>query len=135
MTSTASTASFRLRRLVPAALFASAVAVGASTLADPAIASAARDWDIGEYDECVDWWYDHMDDAGTGGFFKDCCIQSGGVWNEDLQKCGAPAGEDAERTTPARVVPGAEISAPLEPVLLTPPTTQAFAPGPAKQGS
>jgi hypothetical protein len=127
------TPSVRLRRLASATLFAAAVALGTSTLADPAIASGARDWDIGEYDECVDWWYDHMDDAGTGGFFKDCCIQSGGVWNEDLQKCGAPPAEDVERTSPPRVAPPAEATAPLDPVLVT-PTSQAVAPGPAKQG-
>jgi hypothetical protein len=108
------TPSVRLRRLVPAALFAAAVALGINTLADPAIVSAAREWDIGEYDECVDWWFDHMDSAGTGGFFKDCCIQSGGVWNEDLQKCGAPP-TDVDRPLPPRVAPSAQTSAPLQP--------------------
>lgn len=53
MTSTP-TPSVRLRRLVSATLFAAAVALGGGTLADPAIASAEREWDIGAYDKCIE---------------------------------------------------------------------------------
>jgi hypothetical protein len=127
MTNTNPTASVRLRLLVPAALLAAAL--GASTLTDPAIASAEREWDIGIYDACVENVF--LGGAGFVEAMRECCINSGGVWDDDRLKCGAPPAEDAERTSPPRVAPPAETSAPLETSPVTPPT---FAPGPAKQG-
>jgi hypothetical protein len=79
-----------LRRILPAALFGAAVALGGSTLGYPAIASAT--WDIEKYDECVGE-ITHDEDFTDALHF--CCYRSGGVWNADIQECQAPP---AERT-------------------------------------
>jgi hypothetical protein len=133
MTHTTATGSVRLRRMVPATLFAAAIALGGSTVADPAIASAEREWDIGIYDACMDEVNRHYYPGSylhLEGEIR-CCANSGGVWNEAEGKCGAPPAEGVERPLPPRVAPPAETTAPLEPAT---PTTQTFAPGPAKQG-
>ncbi len=113
MTNINPTASVRFRRLVPAALFAAAVALGISTLADPAIASAEREWDIGAYDKCIENVF--LGGAGFVEAMRECCINSGGVWDDDRLKCGAPPADDVERPLPPRVAPGAETTAPLQP--------------------
>ena len=133
MTSSTPTVCARLRRLIPAALFAAAAALGASTLASPAIATAERVWDIGEYDDCIAA-IGELGDAPTEQdrleLTEACCDFSGGVWNGTTQECRAPP---ATRPVPPRLSPGGEITVPLEPVPVT-PTTQPFAPGPVKQG-
>jgi hypothetical protein len=107
----------RWRRLLPAAIFAAAVALGS-----PAIASAkpnTGEWDIGTYDECL----------AAGGDTANCCVTSGGVWNGAFGKpqftCVAPAGgapvgeagppaEEAERAPgePAFQLPATEFQPP-----------------------
>jgi hypothetical protein len=133
MTSKTRTASGRLRRLMPAALIAAAAALGGSTLADPAIASAAPEWDIEAFDYCMDQGLNHpgvVTDYEWEVWEESCCTNSGGVWNDATKECGAPPATDVERTSPPRVAPGAETTAPLVPIT---PTTQPFAPGPARQ--
>ena len=84
----------RLRRLLPAALFAAAVAFASSTLGYPTIASAERVWDVQEYDRCV------ADKTNPGdnldeilGAEQLCCWISGGDWNDNQYKCQAPAAQ------------------------------------------
>jgi hypothetical protein len=133
MTHTSATTSVRLRRLMPAALFAAAAALGVSTLTDPAFATAERVWDIGVYDACMEEVNRHY---YPGSYLHRegevrCCANSGGIWNEAEGKCGAPPAEGVERPLPPRVAPGAESTAPVEPVT---PSTQTFMPGSARQG-
>jgi hypothetical protein len=136
MTSTAPTG-FVLRRLVPAALIAAATALGINTFADPVIANAnQRVWDVGQYNDCVlDVAFDeYATDEQRIEFYKACCEDSGGVWDDDgsddIDDCGADP-VDYQRPLPPRMAPGAETSAPLEPIT---PTTQTFVPGPPRQG-
>ena len=129
MTRTTTTASVRLRRLMPAALVAAAL--GASTLADPAIASA-RPVDVEALRLCVTKYVlNHPDEPENEGAVAACCIEAGGWWDFQKNTCMPGLDDDVERTLPPRVAPAAETTAPLEPVT---PTTQTFAPGPAKQG-
>jgi hypothetical protein len=133
MTRTTTTASVRLRRLMPAALFAAAAALGASTFTDPAIATAERVWDVVAYGKCLDDNPKTDDDEARAQDYY-CCIDSGGVWdpaNGSGHECEAPP---AERPVPPRVGPPAQTSAPLQSAPGIPPTTQTFVPGPAKQG-
>jgi hypothetical protein len=110
--STTHTAFARLRLLVPAALVAAAVlGVGTPT------ASAAREWDIGQYESCV------IDTVGIEGLTEQdlielveaCCLDSGGDWNADRQECVAPPHPDYQRPSPPRMTPPAQTSAPLAP--------------------
>jgi hypothetical protein len=74
----------RFRRLVPAALFSAAVALGA--IGSPAIASAEGTWDIEEFDDCLAKYGQHA--------YEYCCLQSGGELTKGpLGKCVAPAPE------------------------------------------
>jgi hypothetical protein len=92
-----------LRRLLPASLFAAAVALGGSTLGYPAIANAV--WDIEVYDDCVatlnyfnrSFWDD----------MKQCCVKSGGVWKDTLNggKCQAPPAESERAKLPIGDLP------------------------------
>jgi hypothetical protein len=111
MTSTTPTGSVRLRRLVPAALIASAVALGASTLTDPALASA-RVWDIAAYQRCLDnLILDGVPDSVVHTI--NCCLDSGGVW-VGLEEGGCKArAPEIERPLPPRVAPSAETTAPF----------------------
>jgi hypothetical protein len=132
MTSTVRTVPIRWRRLVPAALLAAAATLGGSALGYPAIADAAQEWDIGEYDLCV---------AGALAAYqsgkitfqdynqkvKDCCIISSGIWSE-TQGCGAPPANEVGHT----VRPGA-INQTMTPAPVAPPPgdiTQTFTPAP-----
>lgn len=130
MTIITRTASTRLRELLPAALVAAAL-FGA--LADPAIASAAPEWDIEAFDYCMDQGLNHpgvVTDYEWEVWEEGCCMHSGGVWNDTTKECGAPPATDVERTSPPRVAPSAETSAPLDPAAPTP----TFVPGPTKRG-
>ena len=82
----------------------------------PATAFAQREWDIEAFDECVSNTY-----PGLPGFIaamKECCITSGGVWDDDRLKCGAPPAEaPVQQPLP---LPPAGTTAPFEP----PPTNR-----------
>jgi hypothetical protein len=118
MTSTTATG-FALRRFVPAALFAAATALGASTLVDPAVAAAApREWDLGTYNTCIERLQD--DDGPSYAVLTFCCAFSGGIWDDDTGECMTPPAAEVERPTPPHVPPPGQATAPLEPV--TPPT-------------
>ena len=88
------------RRLVPAALFSAAVAIG--TVGSPAIASAT--WDIEVYDACI---------KGGGSSPPACClvsIGSNGV-------CHAPAPEAQGSTETKHPRPPRSVVIPTVPVL------------------
>lgn len=97
--------SARWRRIIPAALCAAALG---ATWTVPAIASAApREWDIEEYDRCMDY-LDQM--VMSGNFSADqirdqadyCCTESGGVLTSAASDCVAPPLE----VRPGQVRPG-----------------------------
>jgi hypothetical protein len=91
-TSASRSASTRWRQLLPAALIA-ATALG--TITHPAIAKA--EWDIGLYDRCM-----KHNDAFT------CCYLSDGKWDQQHNKCVAPALKESvgpKPSKPARPVP------------------------------
>lgn len=74
----------RWRQHVARGLFAAAIATTTNAVGLPAVASA--DWDIEAYDNCL------ADSAEHGEpDFANCCLNSGGVWKIDEQKCVAPA--------------------------------------------
>ena len=93
-----------LGRIAPAALFAVAVAFASNALGYPATASAV--WDVEKYDRCV------ADLVAPGdplfvqiAVERDCCEQSGGLWNSNQRACQAPPAQG----------PGADTSTPLPP--------------------
>jgi hypothetical protein len=114
-----------LRRLLPAALFAAAVAFASTTLGYPAIASAERVWDVKEYDRCV------ADKTNPGdnldeilGAEQLCCWISGGDWNDNQYKCQAPPAQGAGTDTSTPPPPKAGIpTAPVQPPTVGSPTT------------
>ena len=84
---------FRLLRVALAAPLAAAAILSGSAFGNPATASAAPEWDIGAYDNCMDAgaaqglkgqdWDNHN---------KACCEKTGGDWNAGAKKCQAPPG-------------------------------------------
>jgi hypothetical protein len=88
----------KLNRLKYAAMLLGALAVAATPLANPAIATAQRVWDIEYFDTCRDAWLAEYQ-KGTITFqdFHDgvrgCCNLSDGVWNAAEQECQAPPGD------------------------------------------
>lgn len=90
-----------LRRLAFASVFASAVALGFSAVAN-------AEWDIGWYDSCMK--QPHNDP----NYHEFCCRGSGGVWTGS--KCVAPAANAQD--------PGSS-----PPTLLGPVPTQVMVPG------
>ncbi len=89
------------RRVLPATALAMGVAFGITAEGCPAVAKA--DWDIEAYDNCL------ADSAEHGEpDFAGCCLNSGGVWKIDEQKCVAPAansGNAQGAATPPPVAP------------------------------
>ena len=83
MTSVNSTASTRLRRFLPAAFIAAAVTLGGSTIADPAVASAApMKYDFLKYLTCANYWNKKYDEGAITEKELDsarrlCCASSG----------------------------------------------------------
>lgn len=83
---------FRLPRVALAAPLAATAILAGSAFGDPATASAAPEWDIGAYDNCMgagvvqglegENWDEHN---------NACCQKAGGDWNAGLKKCQAPA--------------------------------------------
>jgi hypothetical protein len=92
----------RLPQLAIAALFATAtaLALGAHTLAIPSIARAEKVWDIETYDDCMNGVAgDQINTSINQQKFMNqkCCEYSGGVFQDDgyLGKCVAPPAEPA----------------------------------------
>jgi hypothetical protein len=98
----------KVNRFKYAAMLLGSLAVAATPLAYPAIATAERVWDIEYYDDCL---------AGVSGgqmnnsindqklFHQKCCEASGGIFIDDgyIGKCVAPPAEPA---TGSRQLPG-----------------------------
>ena len=78
-------------------LFAAVFAFGANAVGYSAIAAAVPNsgtWDLEDYKNCMD----SLDPVNTPNevwavLIKDCCIKSGGVWQEKTLKCVAPPGD------------------------------------------
>jgi hypothetical protein len=137
MTSTDRTVPTRWRLLVPAALLAAAATLGGSAFGDPAVAFAApREWDIGEYDKCIqqadhDFFDGKISVAVHDERVRICCSDSGGVWKAGLplyDACTAPPANAAGRTVPPGVITHTLTPAPAT----APPgdITQTFTPAP-----
>jgi hypothetical protein len=109
----------RLRRLTRAALFTAALSIGASAFAHPAIASA--EWDIGEYDSCIQAGLGHnLSDAEWAAHKKYCCAISGGNWGPDAgggNKCTAPAALQQVEPGPTVAPPVLQTVQPSPPVI------------------
>ena len=101
MTTTPSTVSAHLRRLVSVALFSAAFAIGGGALATPPLASAEKEWDIGTFDDCME--------LGLGEV--ECCKLSGGVLKYDNAGrffCTAPPAAQPQDSSPTGPPPVAE---------------------------
>lgn len=105
----------RLRRILPAALFATATA-GLVTWAP----IAAAEWDIELYDDCMN---------GNWGSITYCCELSGGWmdWGPAVPTCRAPAPE-AQGEPPAPAKPGLPTVTVQPPTVTSPPTTAVLPP-------
>ena len=109
VTSAAPNNAKRLRHVLTAAVFVTALVLG------PA-ATAEADWDIGAYDACL---ARKGLPAGTEDYTGDCCAESGGQWSLQQVKCVAPpAVEEAlppqpqKPPRPVNPVPPGNIQAP-----------------------
>ena len=85
----------KVNRFKYGAMLLGALAVAATPLAYPAIATAADEWDIGIYDRCIQ-------EQGDSTFAQHyCCDRSGGVWiprkvaDNNSGKCVAPPANPA----------------------------------------
>jgi hypothetical protein len=111
MTSTTSTTSGLLRRLVSAALLAASTVLGVGMLADPAVAAAERVLDIGEYDECYIRLLINYPDWPEKSIRAYCCAVAGGDWDKDADNgagdCFAPPADDGGAEAPITLPPGA----------------------------
>jgi hypothetical protein len=83
----------RLRRIVIATALMSAVALGQS-----GIASADREWDIEQYDDCL---------QNTSKSTDLCCIESGGDFGPQPNTCQAPPAkqQDDSHQVPTKQIP------------------------------
>jgi hypothetical protein len=71
-----------------------AMAAVAVALAFPMTASAQPEWDIGEYDWCLNEGLGKgYNDEEKTNHIKKCCASSGGVWNATVGRCQAPPAE------------------------------------------
>lgn len=100
-----------IRCLVTALFVATAVTLGVS----PATATALREWDIGQYDNCIDdWnnaslWNDAITPEDLQVAFAGCCTDSGGVVDPGAPGgCGAPPAVAASNTPIAPPVTSAD---------------------------
>jgi hypothetical protein len=119
MTHTISVGGRRICRLVGTPLFAAVFAFGGNALGYTAIAAAVPNsgtWDLEEYKNCMD----SLDPVNTPNeiwavLIKDCCIQSGGVWDEKTFNCHAPPGDSqGSRQLPGNIqIPSDIGSAPV----------------------
>ena len=99
----------KLNRVKYAAMLLGALAVAATPLAYPAIATAEKVWDIENYDDCVDGQaYDRVSEISINDqklLRRRLLRASGGVFIDDgyLGKCVAPPAEPASGS---RQLPG-----------------------------
>jgi hypothetical protein len=84
-----------LRVRIPAALIVAAGALAGSTFGATAIASAAPEWDIERYDDCMKGM-NIPDPSEQIAWTRKCCLDSGGVWNDSLGKCQSPPAQPAQ---------------------------------------
>jgi hypothetical protein len=102
-------------KTLAAALMLAAGALAGSTLLSTAVASAAPEWDIERYDDCMKA-VNIPDPSEQLAWTRKCCLDSGGVWNDSLGKCQSPPAESAQRPGVA-TRPGV-ITQTLEPTLV-----------------
>ena len=93
MTTTQNTQLSHRRHMMAVVLFSTAAALGIAL--SPAIATAADEWDIGNYDRCIQEIGDSVSSQHI------CCDRSGGVWiprkvaDSNSGKCVAPPANPA----------------------------------------
>ncbi|WP_156426699.1 hypothetical protein [Mycobacterium sp. IS-3022] len=134
--------SAHLCRSAAAVLLLATATLGGSALVDPATACAEpREWDIGEYDSCIEKVVDRnirgvTNDAQMLAEAKHCCMMSGGEWNMSAGgpngRCVAPAPASTQAPwTPPGGMPDAPVHtfAPAEPGPAVPPTFAPANPG------
>jgi hypothetical protein len=85
-----------LRVRIPAALIVAAGTLAGGAIGSTAIASAAPEWDIERYDDCMKG-VDIPDPSEKLAWTRKCCLDSGGVWNDTLGKCQSPPAQSAQR--------------------------------------
>jgi hypothetical protein len=73
----------RLTRYLAVPALALGLAIGS-----PAVANAV--WDIGVYDRCTSRIPDHVPVDSTNDYYHECCLKSGGIWNDAIKGCVAP---------------------------------------------
>jgi hypothetical protein len=112
------TLSAQLRVRIPAAIIVAAGALAGSTIGSAAIASAAPEWDIERYDDCMKGT-NYPDPSEQLAWTRKCCLDSGGVWNDSMGKCQSPPAQPAQR--PGMVTRPGVITQTLEPT--APPVT------------
>jgi hypothetical protein len=117
----------KLSAAVMAAAALAGIAIGST-----AIASAATEWDIERYDDCMKG-VNKPDPSEQLAWTRKCCLDSGGVWNDSLGKCQSPPAQPGPRAAiatrpgvitqtleptppPVTSVPGGVIWQSLEPV-------------------
>lgn len=99
----------RLSSFKYAAMLAGALAVAATPLAYPAVATAQRYWDIELYQDCehrVVEKSDNREITTLEKFYEEiskCCVGTGGVWNPFTRECYAPPGNQGPRQLPGNV--------------------------------
>jgi hypothetical protein len=99
----------KLNRFKYAAMLVGALAVAATPLAYPAVATAQRYWDIELYQECehrVVEKSDNREITTQEKFYEEiskCCVGTGGVWNPFTRECYAPSGKQGSRQLPGNV--------------------------------
>jgi hypothetical protein len=84
------TSSKKLSAAVIAAVTLAGIAIGST-----AIASAAPEWDIERYDDCMKG-VNHPDPSEQLAWTRKCCLDSGGVWNDSLGRCQSPPAQPAQ---------------------------------------
>jgi hypothetical protein len=71
-------------------------ALAGATIGTTAIASAAPEWDVEHYDDCMKAG-NLPDPSENLAWTRKCCLDSGGVWNDTLGKCQSPPAQSAQR--------------------------------------
>jgi hypothetical protein len=80
----------------PKTLAAALILAAGATIGSTAIASAAPEWDIERYDDCMKA-VSIPDPSEQLAWTRKCCLDSGGVWNDSLGKCQSPPANAAQR--------------------------------------
>jgi hypothetical protein len=128
------TTSTRWRRILPAALCAAALG---AALTVPAIASAEpREWDIGQFKECMQGAGDDPNEDYDAVYVR-CCAESGGQISEEQNACVAPPCDCDEpaQVRPGVIPPGGLPTLTAVPATPTPrPVAPTLAPAPAIGG-